>query len=98
MQGKSLTLLLFVLYGSAFLAGFNENLMNVALVSIMSEYGIDSVAAQWTVTGYMIAGTIVVMCMAFSFAASRCARCISLLRCSASSGRCLAFSHRASRC
>lgn len=51
MQGKSLTLLLFVLYGSAFLAGFNENLMNVALVSIMNEYGIDSVAAQWTVTG-----------------------------------------------
>ena len=60
-------LLLFVLYGSAFLAGFNENLMNVALVSIMNEYGIDSVAAQWTVTGYMIAGTIVVMCMAFFF-------------------------------
>ncbi len=67
MQGKSLTLLLFVLYGSAFLAGFNENLMNVALVSIMNECGIDSVAAQWTVTGYMIAGTIAVMCMAFFF-------------------------------
>ena len=65
MQGKSLVMLLVVLYASAFLAGFNENLVNMALMSIMGEYGVDSVAAQWLVTGYMIVATIVVMCMAF---------------------------------
>ena len=47
MQGKPLVLLLSVLYGSAFIAGFNENLVNMALVSIMAEYGVDSVPAQW---------------------------------------------------
>ncbi len=56
-----------VLYGSAFLAGFNENLMNMALMSIMSEFGIDSVTVQWTVTGYMIVATVVVMSMAFLY-------------------------------
>ena len=63
MQGR----LLVVLYASAFLAGFNENLVNMALMSIMGEYGVDSVAAQWLVTGYMIVATIVVMCMAFMY-------------------------------
>ena len=67
MQGKSLVMLLVVLYASAFLAGFNENLVNMALMSIMGEYGVDSVAVQWLVTGYMIVATIVVMCMAFMY-------------------------------
>lgn len=67
MQGKALVALLVVLYASAFLAGFNENLVNMALMSIMGEYGVDSVAAQWLVTGYMIVATIVVMCMAFMY-------------------------------
>lgn len=56
-----------VLYGSAFLAGFNENLVNMALASIMNEYAIGAVTAQWLVTGYMIAATVVVMCMAFFY-------------------------------
>ena len=67
MKGTSPTLLLVVVYGSAFLAGFNENLMNMGLMSIMDEFGIDSVMAQWTVTGYMIVATVVVTCMAFLF-------------------------------
>lgn len=66
-QNKSLVPLLVVLYGSAFMAGFNENLMNMALMSIMAEFGIDSVMAQWTVTGYMIVATVVVMSMAFLY-------------------------------
>ena len=61
MQGKPLVLLLSVLYGSAFIAGFNENLVNMALVSIMAEYGVDSVTAQWLVTGYMIVATVAVL-------------------------------------
>ena len=60
-------MLLAVLYFGAFIAGFNENMMNMALVSIMGEYGIDSVTAQWLVTGYMIVATVVVMCMAFFY-------------------------------
>ncbi|RDB68560.1 multidrug MFS transporter [Eggerthella lenta] len=67
MQGKPLVLLLSVLYGSAFIAGFNENLVNMALVSIMAEYGVDSVTAQWLVTGYMIVATVVVTIMAFLY-------------------------------
>ena len=66
-QNKSLVPLLVVLYGSAFLAGFNENLMNMALMSIMEDFSIGSVIAQWTVTGYMIVATVVVMCMAFLY-------------------------------
>ena len=58
---------LIVLFGAEFLAGFNENLMNMALMSIMGEYGIGPVTAQWLVTGYMIVATVVVMCMAFLF-------------------------------
>ena len=51
MQGKQLTMLLGVLYGGAFLAGFNENLMNMGLIAIMDEFAIGSVTAQWLVTG-----------------------------------------------
>ena len=67
MQGKSFVLLLSVLYGSAFLAGFNENLVNMALLSIMSDFSVDSVTVQWLVTGYMIVATVVVTCMAFLY-------------------------------
>ena len=67
MQGKQLTMLLGVLYGGAFLAGFNENLMNMGLIAIMDEFVIGSVTAQWLVTAFMIASTLVVMCMAFFY-------------------------------
>ena len=67
MQGKQLTMLLGVLYGGAFLVGFNENLMNMGLIAIMDEFVIDSVTAQWLVTAFMIASTLVVMCMAFFY-------------------------------
>ncbi|MDO5043202.1 MAG: MFS transporter [Slackia sp.] len=67
MQGKPLVMLLCVLYGGAFLAGFNENLVNMALMSIMAEYAVDSITAQWLVTGYMIVATVVVTCMAFFY-------------------------------
>ncbi len=56
-----------VLYASAFLGGFNENLLNMALVPITTEYAIDSATVQWLVSGYMIVATVVVSCMAFFF-------------------------------
>ena len=67
MQQKSLTMTFAVMYAAAFIAGFNENLMNMALMSIMRDYAIDSVTAQWLVTGYMIMATLVVVCMAYLF-------------------------------
>lgn len=67
MKGRGFALPLAVLYGGAFVAGFNENLVNMALMSIMGEYGVDSVTAQWLVTGYMIVATVVVSCMAFLY-------------------------------
>lgn len=60
-------LLLFVVYGSAFLAGFCENLMNMGLMDVMAEFSVDSLTAQWLVTGYMIVATVMVTVMAFLF-------------------------------
>ncbi|WP_296012172.1 MFS transporter [uncultured Adlercreutzia sp.] len=59
--------LLAVFYGCGFLAGFNENLVNMALVAIMGDFAVDAVTAQWLVTGYMIAVTVVVTCMAYLY-------------------------------
>lgn len=67
MRDSSLGPLLAVFYGCGFLAGFNENLVNMALVAIMGDFSIDAVAAQWLVTGYMIAVTAVVTCMAYLY-------------------------------
>ncbi len=67
MSKKAPIALLVILYASAFLAGFNENLVNMALMSIMSDFEIDSITVQWLVTGYMIVATVVVMCMAFLY-------------------------------
>lgn len=67
MRDSSLAPLLAVFYGCGFLAGFNENLVNMALVSIMGDFSVDAVCAQWLVTGYMIAVTVVVTCMAYLY-------------------------------
>lgn len=66
-KGRGTAMLLAVMYGSAFLGGFNENLMNMALVSVMGEFGVGSVTVQWLVTGYMIASTVVVTTMAYFY-------------------------------
>ena len=57
--------LLCVLYAAAFIAAFNENIVNVGLLDIMGEFGIDAPAAQWLVTGYMIVTTVVVSIVAW---------------------------------
>lgn len=66
-NGAALGPLLAVFYGCGFLAGFNENLVNMALVAIMGDFAVDAVTAQWLVTGYMIAVTVVVTCMAYLY-------------------------------
>lgn len=65
--GASFIPFLIVLYAGAFVGGFNENLLNMALVSISSDYSVDAATVQWLVSGYMIVATVVVSCMAFLF-------------------------------
>ena len=57
--------LLAVLFGAAFIAAFNENIINVGLMDIMAEYAVDSIMAQWLVTGYMMVTAIVTTLVAF---------------------------------
>lgn len=56
-----------ILYIAAFVAGFNENIMNVALVDIMAELEVSAATAQWLVTGYMMVTTVVVAISAFLY-------------------------------
>lgn len=65
MSNRKNLAMLAVLYGSAFVAAFNENTINVALISIMGEFAVDANTAQWLVTGYMIVTAIVVTVSAF---------------------------------
>ena len=65
MDNRNNLAMLAVLYGSAFVAAFNENTINVALISIMGEFAVDANTAQWLVTGYMIVTAIVVTVSAF---------------------------------
>ena len=67
MGRDNTVLFLVVMYAGAFLAGFSENLMNMALMSIMADFSVDSITAQWLVTGYMIVATVFVICTAYFF-------------------------------
>jgi MFS family permease len=57
--------LLAVLFGTAFVAAFNENIVNVGLMNIMAEFSVDSLTAQWLVTGYMMVTAVVTTLVAF---------------------------------
>ena len=65
LRNGSVKPMLAVLFAAAFVAAFNENIVNVGLVDIMDEFGIGSPVAQWMVTGYMIVTTIVVSIVAW---------------------------------
>ncbi len=62
---RNVNALLAVLYVCAFVASFNENIVNVGLVDIMGEFGVGSATAQWLVTGYMVVSAVVVSVVAF---------------------------------
>ena len=51
-------------FAGGFIAGFNENLVNMALVSIMGEFSVDAMTAQWLVTGFMVVTVFIVASMA----------------------------------
>ncbi|WP_308003024.1 hypothetical protein [uncultured Parolsenella sp.] len=57
--------MLAVMYLAAFVAAFNEHIINVALVDIMGAFSVGAMTAQWLVTGYMIVASIFTACMTF---------------------------------
>lgn len=59
------SMMLAMLIGMGFIAAFNENTVNVALVYVQAEFDVSSVASQWLVTGYMIVSAIVSAICAF---------------------------------
>ena len=64
-QGRQATAMLPLFYVAAFVASFNEIIINVALFDIMGSFAIDSVTAQWLVTGYMIVTVVIVAAIAY---------------------------------
>ena len=57
--------ILVVMYIAAFVAAFNENIINMALRDIMAAYSVSATTAQWLVSGYMIVTSIFTAIMAF---------------------------------
>ena len=57
--------ILVVMYVAAFVAAFNENIINVALHDIMAAFSVSATTAQWLVSGYMIVTSIFTAIMAF---------------------------------
>lgn len=53
------------MYVAAFVAAFNENIINVALHDIMATFSVSATTAQWLVSGYMIVSSIFTAIMAF---------------------------------
>lgn len=60
-------ILLATLYVSAFVAAFNENLVNTALVRIMDNLMVGADTAQWLVTGYMVVTATMVTLMGWAY-------------------------------
>ncbi|MGN0035042.1 MAG: MFS transporter [Coriobacteriales bacterium] len=65
MAHKNPIPMLVVLYCTAFVSAFNENIVNTGLMDIMATFGVSSVTAQWLVTGYMIVTAVIVTIVAF---------------------------------
>ena len=57
--------ILVVMYIAAFVAAFNENIINVALHDIMAAFSVSATTAQWLVSGHMIVTSIFTAIMAF---------------------------------
>ena len=59
------TAFLAVMYIAAFVAAFNENIINVALNDIMGTFAVSATTAQWLVSGYMVVTSIFTATMAY---------------------------------
>ena len=58
--------ILVVMYVGAFVAAFNENIINVALHDIMAAFSVSATTAQWLVSGYMIVTSIFTACLLYT--------------------------------
>ncbi|MGX6961197.1 MDR family MFS transporter [Vagococcus xieshaowenii] len=65
MKKKSTSLTLTVLLFGTFIAFLNQTLMNVALPSIMNDFGIDATQGQWLTNGYLLINGIMVPTTAY---------------------------------
>ncbi|MCM3612514.1 DHA2 family efflux MFS transporter permease subunit [Planococcus sp. MERTA32b] len=54
-----------ILFTGAFVAIFNQTLLNIALPEIMADFGIEAATAQWLVTGYMLVNGILIPASAY---------------------------------
>ncbi len=54
-----------ILFTGAFVAIFNQTLLNIALPEIMADFGIEAATAQWLITGYMLVNGILIPASAF---------------------------------
>lgn len=61
------TAIIAVLVFSAFIATFNETILNVALSSIMKDFNITAGTVQWVITAYMLVTSIMVPVTAFLY-------------------------------
>ncbi|MDS0525629.1 DHA2 family efflux MFS transporter permease subunit [Clostridium sp. SHJSY1] len=59
------TSIIAILVASAFVATFNETILNVALSGIMKEMNVSAGTVQWLVTAYMIVASVMVPVTAF---------------------------------
>lgn len=54
-----------ILFTGAFVAIFNQTLLNIALPEIMADFKIDAATAQWLITGYMLVNGILIPASAY---------------------------------
>ncbi|MFP8784116.1 MULTISPECIES: MDR family MFS transporter [Planococcus] len=54
-----------ILFTGAFVAIFNQTLLNIALPEIMIDLSVDAATAQWLVTGYMLVNGILIPASAY---------------------------------
>ncbi|MGX7029831.1 MDR family MFS transporter [Vagococcus zengguangii] len=65
MKKKSTNMILAILLFGTFIAFLNQTLMNVALPSIMKNFGIDAAQGQWLTNGYLLINGIMVPTTAY---------------------------------
>lgn len=64
---KNSKIIIMVLVLSAFIATFNETILNVALPKVMNDFNVNAGTGQWVITAYMIVTSIMVPVTAFLY-------------------------------
>lgn len=64
-QGTNFISIIAILVASAFVATFNETILNVALSAIMKDMNVSAGTVQWLITAYMTVAAVMVPITAF---------------------------------